>query len=229
MKRLLAGLAVIGLLMVGTIPAITLAAGECPAGYATKDESGEDDNDLVIEAGTLICVKASTENTGIIVADGVTTLREYLDEAGIDHDVSHWVTYDPEPTPSPTPVEPTPTPVVTPSPTPVVTPSPTPTPTQGVLFAVPAFAIECGGTLTVTNFEAANVDAAVVDPVGLVILEDGVYPLEPGDYRIYGVLDNEVVTDEVEFTIEACPTEPTPTPVPTPTPPAPTLPPTDTE
>jgi len=67
-----------------------------------KDESGANDNDLVPPEGTLICVKASTGNTGVIVADGETTLREYLFNAGIvdgsgykGRDVSYWVTYPP--------------------------------------------------------------------------------------------------------------------------------------
>jgi len=65
-----------------------------------KDESGSDDNNIVPVAGTLICVKASTGNTGVITADGVTTLQEYLFNAGIvdgsgdqGRDVSYWVTY----------------------------------------------------------------------------------------------------------------------------------------
>lgn len=65
-----------------------------------KDESGSDDNGLVPAAGTVICVKASTGNTGVITADGETTLREYLFAAGIvdgsgkkGRDVSYWVIY----------------------------------------------------------------------------------------------------------------------------------------
>ena len=67
-----------------------------------KDESGSDDNDYVPAEGTVICVKASTGNTGGITADGVTTLQEYLFNAGIidgsgdqGRDVSYWVTYPP--------------------------------------------------------------------------------------------------------------------------------------
>jgi hypothetical protein len=93
----------------------------CPAGWSSKDESGADDNDLVYPAGTTICVKAGTENTGIIVANGWSTLQDYLVLAGImdgsgeqGRDVSYHVMYGlASPTPSPTPessVAPTPEP-----------------------------------------------------------------------------------------------------------------------
>jgi len=65
-------------------------------------------NDIVIDAGTTICVKASSGNTGFVVADGSTTLQEYLFNAGIvagngreGRNVSYYVTY-----PSDTEVEP---------------------------------------------------------------------------------------------------------------------------
>jgi hypothetical protein len=94
-----------------------------------KDESGADDNNIVPEIGTLICVKASTSNTGIIVADGETTLQEYLFQAGIvdgsgtqGRDVSYWVIYPPTTTsssstsfPSTTQFEVTTTPTTAPS------------------------------------------------------------------------------------------------------------------
>lgn len=87
----------------------------CPdhnvAGNA-KDESGSDDNDLVPASGTLICVKAGSGssndtgsgNTGIITANGTSTLRQYLAAAGIvdgggvlGRNVSYWVTYPANP------------------------------------------------------------------------------------------------------------------------------------
>ena len=78
----------------------------------------------------------------------------------------------------------------------------------GSLFAFPAFSIECGGFLTVTNFASANVDDALVTGPGddLVITEDGTYPLVPGDYIGVGRVGGVAQTDEVPFTIEACPT-----------------------
>ena len=102
-------------------------------------------------------------------------------------------------------------------PTPVPTPEPTPpTPVQ---FSVPAISIECGGSITVTNFAAANVEDVLITPGDLVIDGDGTFPLEPGDYTAVGRVGGEVVTEEpVEFTIEECPTEPTPAPTPEPTP-----------
>ena len=100
-------------------------------------------------------------------------------------------------------------------------------------FSVPAFELECGGSITVTNFAAANVDGVLIEPGDFVIDGDGTFALDPGDYTAVGFVGEEIVTDEVPFTIEECPVgEPTPTPTPedsvggeTETP---TLPPTDT-
>ncbi len=79
-------------------------------------------------------------------------------------------------------------------------------------FSVPAFSIVCGGSITVTNFAAANVDDVLISD-GTIIDADGTYPFEPGDYTAVGRVAGEVVTDEVEFTIEACPVaEPDPDP-----------------
>ena len=81
-------------------------------------------------------------------------------------------------------------------------------------FSVPAFELECGGGITVTNFAAASVDFAVIEPGDVIIDDDGFFPLEPGEYVIFGVVGEEIVTDEIEFTIEECPVDPTPTPTP---------------
>lgn len=111
-------------------------------------------NDLVVAAGTVICVKAGPGNTGVITADGITTLRGYLFEAGIidgsgeqGRDVSYYVVYSypevspspsssvspsitPSPSYGPTPTpSPTGTPVASPTATPTVPPSPQPSPT----------------------------------------------------------------------------------------------------
>jgi outer membrane biosynthesis protein TonB len=86
-------------------------------------------NNLVLPAGTQFCVKSSTGNTGVLVANGTTTLREYLEAAGIvggdgqGRDVSYYVIYAEEPTATPT-EEPTPTPAATPTPTPTEEPEP---------------------------------------------------------------------------------------------------------
>jgi hypothetical protein len=80
-------------------------AGPMPEGLTIvdKDESGADDNGTVLDEGTIFCVKASTGHTGVLEADGVTTLQEYLFNAGIvdgtteaGRDVSHWVLYGEE-------------------------------------------------------------------------------------------------------------------------------------
>jgi hypothetical protein len=102
------------LLAVGLIP--TIAGADPPEGLHcpdhnsvenVKDSSGADDNDLVLEEGLRICVKAGSEesgggNTGIIYTDGESTLQEYLFAAGIvdgsgeqGRDVSYWVQYPP--------------------------------------------------------------------------------------------------------------------------------------
>ena len=100
-------LVVLATMLIGSASA---AVGQCPAGWTTKVEaqtSGELD-DVVLEAGTVFCVKAGTQNTGMLTADGTTTLCEYLIEAGIVtrsgdcKNVSHYVVY-PSPPPSETP------------------------------------------------------------------------------------------------------------------------------
>lgn len=116
----------IALMAIGALLVFSGVAGadqpedlQCPDGWVTKDASGADDNDLVPEAGLLICVKAGspgsnvtdTGNTGIILTDGETSLQEYLYAAGIvdgsgmqGRDVSYWVTYE-TPTEEPSPTE----------------------------------------------------------------------------------------------------------------------------
>lgn len=139
--KTLSGTALVGLLVLAALllPTTALATVDhCPGHNDpanVKDESGADDNDVVPAAGTSICVKAGTGNTGVITADGETTLREYLFQAGIvdgsgeqGRDVSYWVTYPAAPTPTPTPA-PTQTPSPTETPVPTDTPSPTSTPT----------------------------------------------------------------------------------------------------
>ena len=57
----------------------------------------------------------------------------------------------------------------------------------------------------------------LITPGDSVISADGTYPMAPGDYVAVGRVGGEVVTDEVPFTIDECPVEPTPTPTATPT------------
>jgi hypothetical protein len=129
MKRLIAG-AILGLtLALGAAGMATAVTEHCPDhnGHPGKVEGGNL-HDIKPAAGTLVCVKGSTEATGIIEADGNTTLFDMLDNG---HDVSYYVIYEeasPSETPSPEPT-PTPTASPTPSPTPSSQPSPTPSPT----------------------------------------------------------------------------------------------------
>lgn len=150
MTRLAVMLGVVALLLLAL--AMPVAAEpptglHCPDGFITKDESGANDNSLIVPAGTRFCVKAGSGesnddggNTGILTADGVTTLCAYLVQAGIVggdgacRDVSYWTTYAPVATPTPTPT-PTATPTPTPTPTPTATPTPSPTP---VIVTTPA-------------------------------------------------------------------------------------------
>lgn len=119
---ILAGAAIIAMLFMATLasaaPPVDL---HCPDG-GTKTEAIETElNDLIPEAGVLVCVKAGTGNTGVVTADGETTLQGLLFAAGIvdgsgeqGRDVSYFVVYeatqstDPsstvEPTPDPTAV-----------------------------------------------------------------------------------------------------------------------------
>lgn len=98
---------------------------------------------------------------------------------------------------------------------------PPPTPT---LFTLPSVAVECGGSITVTNFDSGNLDSVLITPGDLVIDGDGTFELKPGDYTAVGLVGEEIVTDPLEFSILECPViTPTPTPsqssAPTPTPP----------
>ena len=95
-------------------------------------------------------------------------------------------------------------------PTEAPTNPPTEAPTEsadGGQFSVPSFTIECGGSITVTNFASANVDDVLITLGDVVIDADGTYPFEPGDYSAVGRVGGEVVTDAIPFTIEACPTD----------------------
>ena len=49
----------------------------------------------------------------------------------------------------------------------------------------------------------------------LIITDNGTYPLDPGTYTAIIRFEGEIVAGPTDFTIEACPIEPTPTPAPT--------------
>jgi streptogrisin C len=155
-RTLLTVAAALGLLVALAIPAAATTE-HCPGEPGTTIEGAvkveatggtqDEINELVLEAGTVFCVKASAGATGYLTADGETTLQEYLFEAGIvdgsgeqGRDVSYYVTYEEEPTPTPTPTpteEETASPTPTPTPTEEETASPTPTPTDGVQAGTP--------------------------------------------------------------------------------------------
>lgn len=92
----------------------------CPKG-GVKIEARA--NELVLVAGTRVCVKAGTRVTGIFTTDGIRDLSSYLEEAGImggrsgeARDVSYYVIYPTLATPSPEPtVEPSVEPTEMPS------------------------------------------------------------------------------------------------------------------
>lgn len=74
--------------------AFGMVLGVAPAAHATVEHCPDHDSQLytkisnpagdhIPSLGTEICVKAGTENTGRITADGNTTLRDYLKQAGI--------------------------------------------------------------------------------------------------------------------------------------------------
>lgn len=112
MKRL-AAFGLVGLLLLAlAAPVAAEPATEfCPndQGNPGKVESvvSGDLNDVVLDAGTIFCVKAGTRTTGLQVADGEQTLCEVLQE-NVDppildgsgetcRDVSHYIVYGDEP------------------------------------------------------------------------------------------------------------------------------------
>ena len=114
-KRILGGLAAAVMLTGGLAfssgVAQASAVDHCPEHSNEdnfKDQSGSSLNTKVLDAQTSFCVKGSTGNTGILIADGSTTLFAYLAEFGVDNggendpDVSYYVVYPPE---QPDPVE----------------------------------------------------------------------------------------------------------------------------
>jgi hypothetical protein len=113
-------------------------AAHCPDGGTKIEANGGTQatiNATVLSAGTQFCVKAGPGNTGILTADGETSLGEY---APGGKDVSYFVVYAPEVTPSPSEPsptltnspspEPTSSPPVEPSAEPSIEPSPEPSP-----------------------------------------------------------------------------------------------------
>jgi hypothetical protein len=135
LRTLLGLTAALGLVAALAMPVAAAPHEGNPGGNCDETETSvkveTSDGSIVLEAGTIFCVKQENSNTGTLVADGVTTLAEYAEQAGLNPGVSHYVVYGME-TATPTP---TPTPEVTPTPTPEEgeeggTPTPTATPTE---------------------------------------------------------------------------------------------------
>lgn len=109
------------------------AVSHCPEPYLVKVEGPSADH--VPLAGTVLCVKAGTGNTGEITGDGTTTLRGYLKAAGIvggdgeGRDPSYAVVYHLEVTPFPTTTTTTASPPITTTTTTVRTGTPVTTST----------------------------------------------------------------------------------------------------
>jgi hypothetical protein len=97
------------LMLAFSVPAVFADVEHCPdyndPAYTKVDATFDGElDDIVLEAGTVFCVKAGSENTGVLTADGTTTLQEYLFEAGIvdgsgeqGRNVSYYVVYEAEP------------------------------------------------------------------------------------------------------------------------------------
>lgn len=146
MKRVIVTLvAVFALFFTGQASA---DSGQCP-GFNDPTNTKIDTNDgsVILPAGTQFCIHASNNNTGILTADGSSSLDDYIalyivNNGGQVPAISNYVIYpevtpseSPSPSPSPS-SEPSPsaspTPSQEPSPTPTASPTTTPTPTPSM-------------------------------------------------------------------------------------------------
>lgn len=128
---------------------VAAATEHCPDGGSKVEANGgtqDTINETVLPAGTQFCVKGSTDATGLLTADGETSLSDYL---GNDHDVSYYVVYT----------------------TTTSTPTPTGTPTSGhpdteISKSASVSEIDAGGsfdyTLTVVNDGSALATGVIV-------------------------------------------------------------------
>lgn len=137
MRRIIQAALAAVVLAAATLAPVQAATEHCPAGgakYQASDNPEADFNLIVLDLGTQFCVKAGNEATGILIADGVKPLTDYLQLMGIvggdglGRDVSYYVIY-PEVTPSPS-SEPSSTPSVQPSPSASTQPTPSPLPSS---------------------------------------------------------------------------------------------------
>lgn len=159
-------LAVLAIALAGSA-GVSASTEHCPSGGVKVEATGDNLNLIVPPVGALVCVKGSTDATGIVVADGVQTLVEIL---GNGHDVSYYVTYEevqtsptpssdptpsPDPSATPQPSEPTPTSTPTPTASPTATATATPTvtitPTQPAPTLPPTDTVPDTATSTTGN------------------------------------------------------------------------------
>ena len=96
---LLASLAIFMTFAFAVAP-VRAVSEQCPDGGTTVESLVDGDlDDIVLDAGTAFCVKAGTEASGQMTADGTTTLGEYVALAGIlvgsgnTPNVSHYTVY----------------------------------------------------------------------------------------------------------------------------------------
>ena len=181
-------------------------AGQCE-GYDVFTKVDTDDGSIVLPEGTEFCIHASNNNTGRLVADGVTTLAGYIEQSGILNNggqipnVSNYVVYGQASstetaTPSPDPIEsmPTcsdcdPTPTATPVPTQSETPSTQPTfePTQTLApNAYPDGAGQPPLPNTATNMPSQTGILLIL--LGLLLIVNGAYLL----IRLWVTRDSQV-------------------------------------
>ncbi len=134
----------------------------CPDGWVQKTEAPPAFDAVVLPAGTQFCVKAANDNSGIVTADGTTSIGGYitwLTNGGQTPDGSYWALYSEQPS-TPPPPTPDPSPSASPSPSPSSTPTPTLTPS-------PTHSLPPTATLppTDTTASAASAQPASDTPV----------------------------------------------------------------
>ena len=101
MRKSVASLAVLVAIVVGLMAApagaIPPPTMHCAGGWQYKVNAvGSELDSVVLPAGTEFCVKAGTENSSFITADGTTSLGEYvtwLNGGGQTPNVSYYVVY----------------------------------------------------------------------------------------------------------------------------------------
>ncbi len=93
-NKIMATATLVALLMSLSLVAGATGTEHCPDHESNPKVETGNLNGIVLDAGTSFCVKGSTDATGILTANGTTTLFEYL---GSDHDVSYYVIYETSP------------------------------------------------------------------------------------------------------------------------------------